>query len=489
MKLSVQIGVSEDSKKHNLDIEKHATVGDLKLMIAKAENSNPLQVTVIIKGRRLKHDEELLSALLLDNPQVFAIIGKKQNESVVSESKEYSYDVTFQRKPFGIRIRSNRMHRNAYISSYENNYGRSSGAQLGSKITHINGVQVTGWKTVEIEEQISKATVPVRVTFLPRDAIPQFELNDIMGSSSDGRISKSSSSERSRRLMHPSDYDVMVDKKEKGLTIFSGSGGRGAYIVAFLSNYGPGIGIKAGSMVVAINGNNCEDWLCSNIHKQLSEEQLPLTITLRAPEGLTSSQYPVLMPEQDDAARSSNFNEKKFSPIQVEEKTDNLKPLPKSTSDNDAGMYRVVFLERPLGFGIMSPLGTGVMVSSVQDEELMKKGLVPGTPILAVGGINVQHSSLAVVARVLSRVKFPVSIGFSKEMYFKPGDKVLVQFKDEWYRTTIKKFDPRARRVSVSYDDKPFRFKNYEHIQDFTRIRKQVDLKDVDLSGVFSIHA
>jgi len=488
MKVSVQIGVSEDCKKHHFNLEKHATVGDLKRLISTAENSDPFQVTIIIKGRRLKHDEELLSALLLDNPQVIAVIGKKKSENVVSETKTDPYNVTFPRKPFGIIIRSNNMLRDAYISDYENDYGRSFGVQLGSKITHINGVEVDGWKTVEIEEQICKAKEPVGLTLLPREALAQSEQNEVL-ESSDARLTKSTSSELSRHLIHPLDYVVQVDRKEMGLTIFSGPGLRGAYIVAFTSPYGPRIGIKAGSMFVAINGVNCEDWLCSNIQKHLNDEKLPISVTLRAPDGLTSRQYPVLFPCEDEVPISNELTDGALSQIQIEEKTDNSKSLPKSNSNADGEMYTVVFLQRPLGFGIMSPLGTGVMVSSVQDKELIKKGLVPGTPIIAVGGINVQHSSLAVVARLMSRAKFPVAIDFSKEMYFKPGDKVLVQFKDEWYRTTIKKFNPRAKRVSVSYDDKPFRFKNHEHIQDFSRIRKQVDLKDRDLSGIFSIHA
>jgi len=488
MKVSVQIGVSEDCKKLNFNLEKHATVGDLKRLISTAENSDPFHVTIIIKGRRLEQDEELLSALLLDNPHVIAVIGKKQNDNVVSETKSDPYNVTLPRKPFGIRIRSNRMLRDAYISNYENDYGRGSGVQLGSKITHINGVEVKGWKTAEIEEQICKAEVPVRLTLLPREAIPQFEQNEVLGSSY-GRLNISTSSELSMCLIHPSDYNVQVDKKEMGITIFSGPDQRGAYIVAFTSNYGPRIGIKAGSMFVAMNGVNCEDWLCSNIQKHLNDEQLPISLTLRAPDGLTSRQYPVLLPCDDEVPISNEFTDETPSQIQIEEKTDYPKSLPKSNSGAEGGMYTAVFLQRPLGFGIMSPLGIGVMVSSVQDKELIKKGLVPGTPIIAVGGINVQNSSLAIVARLMSRAKFPVAIDFSKEMYFKPGDKVLVQFKDEWYQTTIKKFDPRAKRVSVSYDDKPFRFKNHEHIQDFTRIRKQVDLKDRDQSGIFSIHA
>jgi len=399
MKVAVQIGVSKDCKKRQLDLDSHATVGDLRRMVSEAENSNSSQVTVIINGRRLNHDEEMLSALLFDNPQVIAIIRKRQN--VISGAKRDPYEVIFWRKPFGIRIRSNSKLRDAFISNYESDFGRNSGVYLGSKITHINDQKVIGWKTVDIEEQIRNTEIPIRLTLLPRNAISQEELWDF------GISLSSRSSERLSRPKHPSDYVVKVEKKEVGLTVFPGYGGRGGYIVAFLSDYGPKIGIKAGSMIVAINGVSCGDWLCSNIKKLLSEEQLPVFLTLRTPEGLTSNEYPILQSDQNEASRSYEFSDMSQSEINLDNKEDPVKPAPKLHSDqHEAGMYSFVILERPLGFGIMSPLGTGVMMSSLQDPELKKKGIVSDTPIISVGGVNVHHCSLAVVARVMSRAKF-----------------------------------------------------------------------------------
>ena len=150
-------------------------------------------------------------------------------------------------------------------------------------------------------------------------------------------------------------------------------------------------------------------------------------------------------------------------------------------------MFALVFMKRPFGFGIMSPLGTGVMVSSVQDKTLLDKEMMPGTPILAVENFDVRESTLATVARLMSSVKLPMSLTLGRVKYFKPNDKVLVQYRDVWYKTTVQNFNPKTRRILVTYDDKPFRFKNSEKIQDFTRIRKIEE--DREINGIFSIHA
>jgi len=145
----------------------------------------------------------------------------------------------------------------------------------------------------------------------------------------------------------------------------------------------------------------------------------------------------------------------------------------------------VYFDERPLGFGIMSPLGQGAMVSSVQNKKLTKKGLIPGTPIVEVAGTAVKDLPLAKVAQLISETSLPMMIKFSNDQYFKAGDKVLVQYKDDWYKTTITKFNAANRKLSVTYDEKPFRFKNSEVIQDFTRIRKA---QDAARDLIMSIH-
>jgi len=444
-------------------------VGDLRRSISKAENIIPSRVTVIEKGRKLDRDEELLSKFLGANSIVIAIIGKDNN---ASESKSEPYVVEFDRKPFGIRIQSNRLQRDAFVIKYENDYGRNSGVRIGSKVTHIDGEKVDGLKTVDIEEKIMEADVPIKLTMLPREGMPQSELNNVEGLSEEDWLPKVRS-ENSMHLIHPSDYIVNVDRREMGISIFSGSGGRGAYIIAFLSDFGPKIGMRAGSMVVSINGVNCENWLCNDIISQLTKAELPVELILRGSEGLTSKQFPVLIEEKTE-----------------EQKLEKIKPGPISNSEiKDKDMFTVVFIQRPLGFGIMSPLGKGVMVSSVQDEALLKKGMIPGSPILTIGGVDVQNKTLAGVARLMSGAQLPMAIGFGKEMYFRPGDKVLVQFKDEWYRTTIQNFDPKTRKIAVLYDDKPFKFKNSEKIQDFTRIRKLEGLDDRDVNEIFSIHA
>merc|ERR1719433_648882 len=122
----------------------------------------------------------------------------------------------------------------------------------------------------------------------------------------------------------------------------------------------------------------------------------------------------------------------------------------------------------------MSPLRKGTMVSSVQSDELRKKGLLPGMSVLGVNDDDVQYLELPDLLEILSEAQFPLVLRFSRESHIRTGEKVQVEYKDEWYNCTIDAAEIDRQRIRVSYDDKPFRFRNIENLsfEELGRIRK-----------------
>merc|ERR1711937_142530 len=94
---------------------------------------------------------------------------------------EDAYEVTFAKKPLGIRIQSNKKQINAYIVSYENDGAKDSGAKLGSKILAVNDIKVDGWKTVDIEQKILELNCPLKIKFLSREGMSGEELSQVEG--------------------------------------------------------------------------------------------------------------------------------------------------------------------------------------------------------------------------------------------------------------------------------------------------------------------
>lgn len=148
-----------------------------------------------------------------------------------------------------------------------------------------------------------------------------------------------------------------------------------------------------------------------------------------------------------------------------------------STSSNlsvweEDGYLIIPFDKRPLGFGIMSPLFVGTMVSTITDETLKKKGLGLGLPLLSINNFDVTNHGLESVANILSRVELPFTVTFGLQPYFKPGQKVMVSTNNKWYNATVIKMSKTTRKVTVKYDGNPFRFSNTEKIADYNRIKQ-----------------
>jgi len=145
----------------------------------------------------------------------------------------------------------------------------------------------------------------------------------------------------------------------------------------------------------------------------------------------------------------------------------------------DDGYITIQFDQRPIGFGIMSPLFTGTMVSTISDEWLKKKGLGLGLPLLKINNVDISKCKLEEVANALSRVQLPFSITFGMQPYFKAGMKVVVFFNGSWHPATVLKMSKTTRKVTVMYDNSPFLHSSTENIADYNRIRQPEHLQEV----------
>lgn len=135
------------------------------------------------------------------------------------------------------------------------------------------------------------------------------------------------------------------------------------------------------------------------------------------------------------------------------------------------GFLIIPFDRRPLGFGIMSPLFVGTMVSTITDDGLKKKGLGLGLPLLSINNYDVTQQGLEEIAGILSSASLPFTVTFGLQPYFKPGQKVMVQTNNRWYPATVVKMSKSSRKVTVKYDNNPFKFSNTEKISDYNRIK------------------
>jgi len=169
---------------------------------------------------------------------------------------------------------------------------------------------------------------------------------------------------------------------------------------------------------------------------------------------------------------------------------------PLSTKSNSQGHSRnqskwenegcliIPFEKRPLGFGIMSPLYIGTMVATISDKTLKEKGLGLGLPLLCINNFDVIGHNLKSVSSILSLVSLPFTITFGLEPYFKVGQKVEVFRNHKWHPATVKKMSKRTRKVTINFDNNPFRFANTEKILNYNRIKSPSRFEAADKSKV-----
>jgi len=481
MRVLVRIGVNS-VRRYDVDVPEDGQISHLRNAVGSIENVDPDRINFIVSGTKIEDNEIELAGLPLDKG-VIVIIGrdaKNEQAVVIKPPSADPYEVSFAAKPLGIRIQSNKNAHDAYIIGFETDGARNSGVRLGSKIVAVNGEDVLGRKTIDIEKLIMNTDCPLKMNFLPVEGIGNEELLSVEGLPRNGDEEKKDDLPEKWVMPLPEkamekgktkyDYVVQFTSRPFGTVVFSGKGGKSAYIVSFEENsVAPKLGVRAGSKIVAVGELDVEPWAAQHIQNEIMSRKLPVSLTLRGPEGLTAMEFPVSQSEVENSKAEAQANGGS---------------LPKAVDPAD-DCFIAYFNSRPLGFGIMSPLGNGAMVSSVQDRKLQEKGIIPGTPILRVGGKDVGELPLARVARMISETQLPMMIEFSREQYFEEGDKVLVQYNDQWYQTTITDFNAAHRKLSVKYDNKPFRFKNSEVIQDFTRIRKA---EDFARERILSIH-
>merc|ERR1711953_1029005 len=142
---------------------------------------------------------------------------------------------------------------------YETDAAKESGAKLGSKILAVNDIKVGGWKTIDIEQKILELDCPLKITFLAREGMSGEEQSQVEGLDGDRLPEKWVPEEKDEKS--DSDYKVTFEKRPFGTVVFSGKGGKSAYIVSFeTDSVAPGLGVKAGSKIVAVNDLDVESW-------------------------------------------------------------------------------------------------------------------------------------------------------------------------------------------------------------------------------------
>jgi len=151
----------------------------------------------------------------------------------------------------------------------------------------------------------------------------------------------------------------------------------------------------------------------------------------------------------------------------------NITSLSGSQSDmicGDGGYLTIAFTKRPLGFGIMSPLCVGAMVSSILDTGLKEKRLCLGLPLLKINERYVNKYNVEEIAAILSFMNVPLTVTFGLNPYFEPGQRLTVITNSTWYPCTVKEMS--NSKVTVRYDDYSLGQNNIEIISDYNRIRQ-----------------
>jgi len=137
----------------------------------------------------------------------------------------------------------------------------------------------------------------------------------------------------------------------------------------------------------------------------------------------------------------------------------------------DEGFIIIPFDKRPLGFGIMSPLSVGSMVSRITDDSLKVKGLDLFLPVLFINNIEIGRWTLEDVAHVISHTNLPFTITFGLQPYLRPGQDVMVRRDNQWHRGMVVRISKKSRKVTVKYCDSPPTLNNIEKISDYNRLK------------------
>jgi len=137
----------------------------------------------------------------------------------------------------------------------------------------------------------------------------------------------------------------------------------------------------------------------------------------------------------------------------------------------DEGFIIIPFDQRPLGFGIMSPLSVGSMVSRITDDSLKVKGLDLFLPVLFINNIEIGRWNLEDVAHVISHTDLPFTITFGLQPYLRPGQDVMVRKDNRWHRAIVVRISKRSRKVTVKYSNSSPTLSNTEKISDYNRLK------------------
>jgi len=141
---------------------------------------------------------------------------------------------------------------------------------------------------------------------------------------------------------------------------------------------------------------------------------------------------------------------------------------------NEGGYMIIPFAQRPLGFGIMSPISIGSMVSSITDGRLKLKGLCPGLPLLWINDSNVSKCNIEETANILSCVELPFTVTFGLKPNF---EAVMMMKNSESNPFAVQIISSRPRKVTPTYNGSPFKLSNIEKISNYNRIKHRREIK------------
>jgi len=137
-------------------------------------------------------------------------------------------------------------------------------------------------------------------------------------------------------------------------------------------------------------------------------------------------------------------------------------------NSNEGGYMIIPFVQRPLGFGIMTPISIGSMVSSITDGRLKKKGLCLGLPLLWINDTNVSKCNIEETANILSYVELPFTVTFGLKPNF---EAVMMMKNSKSYPCAVGNISTRTRKVTASYNGSPFKLNNIEKISNYNRLK------------------
>lgn len=272
LKLSIRVGISADSPKFDLVMQKTDTVKKLRDEIATSPTVQclPEQVIMVFNGSRLNIDSmgdfKLANLGFTDDSMVIVIISKsggkvakeQENIGLTKDQQKKDADLTealtatFDSRPFGFAVWANASGRNAIVTKVAKENALKLGIKIGYVVWKCNGESLFGRPHDEALGKLKNTPCPLDLTFadLGTEYQPVFK-------------------------QKPLGFTVIQDREEKN-----------AKVSKINTSKAQQMGIMIGSYIVKINDTECFGWKHKEIIKTINKAKFPLKLTLRHPPPL-----------------------------------------------------------------------------------------------------------------------------------------------------------------------------------------------------------